>query len=38
MPTRFHPSCPHLEPGIQGDSLEASALDRRVKPGDDVFN
>jgi hypothetical protein len=29
---------PDFEPGIQGNSLEASALDRRVKPGDDVFN
>jgi hypothetical protein len=28
---------PGLEPGIQGNSLEASAPDRRVKPGDDVF-
>jgi len=28
---------PGLEPGIQGNRLEASVLDRRVKPGDDVF-
>ena len=27
---------PGLEPGIQGNRRQASCLDRRVKPGDDV--
>jgi hypothetical protein len=27
---------PGLEPGIQGQTLKPVALDRRVKPGDDV--